>query len=70
MAADTDYYGRAPQLFAELTSVLRALGLLPADDVAALERMTADVEAVRAWAACLRRFCCWFFLFFWTAGGR
>ena len=37
MAADTDYYGRAPQLFAELTSVLRALGLLPGDDVAALE---------------------------------
>ncbi|KAL4426229.1 hypothetical protein ABPG77_009844 [Micractinium sp. CCAP 211/92] len=48
VAADTDYYGRAPQLFAELTSVLRALGLLPADDVAALERMTADVEAYKS----------------------
>lgn len=48
VAADTDYYGRAPQLFAELTSVLRALGLLPGDDVTALETMAAEVEAYKS----------------------
>lgn len=48
VAADTDYYGRAPQLFSELSSVLRALGLLPDDDVAQLDSMAAAVELYKA----------------------
>lgn len=67
VAADTDYYGRAPQLFAELTSVLRALGLLPGDDVTALETMAAEVEAVRSrmlFPPCSQ------LIFIFTAGGH
>ncbi|PRW05883.1 putative ubiquitin conjugation factor E4 [Chlorella sorokiniana] len=48
VAADTDYLGRVPQLFTELVSVLRALGLLSPDDIAALEALAIEVEQYKA----------------------
>lgn len=48
VAADTDYYGRAPQLFTELLSLLRELGLLPEDEVAELAGMVSAVEEYKA----------------------
>lgn len=45
VAADTDYYGPAPEIFAELTSVLRSLGLAAPEEVADLEALAQAAAA-------------------------
>ncbi|PSC67765.1 putative ubiquitin conjugation factor E4 [Micractinium conductrix] len=48
VAADTDYLGRAPELFAEMITVLRGLGLLPEDEVGELASLAAEVDQYKA----------------------
>lgn len=51
VAADSDYLGRFPQLFTELLSLLRDLGLLPASDIEELQTMLGEVNRCKASAA-------------------
>jgi ubiquitin conjugation factor E4 B len=51
VAADTDYYGPNPEIFEELISVLRALGLASPDFIADLEALAVGAAAAVANAA-------------------
>ena len=48
VAADTDYYGPNPEIFEELISVLRALGLASPDFISDLEALAAGAAAAVA----------------------
>lgn len=51
VAADTDYYGPNPEIFEELISVLRALGLASPDFISDLEALAVGAAAAVANAA-------------------
>lgn len=48
VAADTDYYGKNPEIFSELVNVLRPHGLAPEPDIAELEALAAAAANVAA----------------------
>lgn len=48
MAADTDYYGRNPEMFDELVGVLEGLGLAAPDAIADLRALAASAAAAAA----------------------
>ena len=48
VAADTDYYGKNPEIFSELVKVLRGKGMAPERDIADLEALAATAGNLAA----------------------